>query len=102
MFVVTAPAALAQAAADLVRVGSGLRTANAAVAAPITEVAEAGADEVSALIAALFCGRAQTYRQLSAQVAVYHDKFVETLHASGGAYAAAEAANASPLRIAGS
>ena len=97
MFVIAAPAVLAEAAADLVDVGYGLRTANAAVTAPITEVAPAGADEVSAFIAALFCGHAQAYRQSSGLAAVYHDKFVEILHASGGAYAAAEAANASPL-----
>ncbi|MCQ4365587.1 MULTISPECIES: PE family protein [Mycobacterium] len=98
MFVVTAPAALTAAAADLLRIGSELHTANWAVAAPITEVAAAGADEVSAFIATLFCGHAQAYRQVSGQAAAFHDKFVQILHASGGAYAAAEAVNASPLQ----
>ncbi|WP_277396049.1 PE family protein [Mycobacterium camsae] len=101
MFVVTAPATLAQAAADLLGIGSGLRTANAVVADPISEVAAAGADEVSAFIAALFSGHADSYRQLSAQMAAYHDNFVETLRGCGCAYAAAEDANASPLQLGG-
>src|SRR5262245_21532969 len=98
MFVGPAPEALAEVTADLAGIGSALRTANAAAAPPITEAAASGAGEVSALIAALFSGRAQAYRQLSAHSAVFHDEFVEALDAAGAAYAAAEAANTSPLQ----
>jgi ABC-type phosphate transport system substrate-binding protein len=68
-FVITAPSVLAAAASDLVHVGSAISTANAAAAGATTQIATAGADEVSAAIAALFSGHAQDYQRLSAQVA---------------------------------
>ncbi|MEK1275554.1 PE family protein [Mycobacterium ulcerans] len=62
-------------------------------------VMAAGADEVSALIAGLFDAHAQAYQALSAQALVFHDQFVQMLNAGAGSYAAAEAANASPLQV---
>src|SRR5262249_23564620 len=93
-FVITVPEAMAAAATDLASVGSAIRTANAAAAAPITEVLATGADEVSAAVAALFSGHAQVYQRLSAQAALFHDEFVQSLNGAGGSYAAAEALNA--------
>ncbi|WP_459797751.1 PE family protein, partial [Mycobacterium riyadhense] len=92
------PEMLTTAAADVARIGSSLSAANRAAAAPTSGVLAAGADEVSAAIASLFSGYARDYQALSAQVAGFHQQFVEALTASAGSYAAAEAANASPLQ----
>ncbi|MGB9228042.1 PE family protein, partial [Mycobacterium sp.] len=97
-FVITAPSLLQAAATDLVHVGSAINTANGAAAGATTQIASAGADEISAAIAALFSGHAQEYQQLSAQVAAFHDQFVGTLNAASGSYAAAEATNVNPLQ----
>jgi hypothetical protein len=51
-------------------------------------------------VASLFAGHAQAYQTLSAQTTAFHAKFVQALSAGGGAYASAEAANASPLQTA--
>ncbi|EUA86939.1 PE family protein [Mycobacterium ulcerans str. Harvey] len=58
----------------------------------------AGADEVSAAVAAVFSGHAQAYQALGAQVAAFHDQLVTALDAAAGKYASAEVANASPLQ----
>lgn len=96
--VVVIPELLAAASGDLTSIQTTLLTANAAAAASTTDVLAAAADEVSATIAGLFGTHAQEYQALSTQVAAFHDRFVQTLSAGGGAYAAAEAANASPLQ----
>ncbi|WP_415823644.1 PE family protein, partial [Mycobacterium basiliense] len=96
-FVAVTPEAVAAAASDLARIGSTIGVANAAAAGSITTVLAAGADEVSAAIAALFGAHALQYQALSAQAAVFHQQFVHTLSRGVGAYAAAELVNASPL-----
>ncbi|REQ17293.1 PE family protein, partial [Mycobacterium tuberculosis] len=68
-FVSVAPEIVVAAATDLAGIGSAISAANAAAAAPTTAVLAAGADEVSAAIAALFSGHAQAYQALSAQAA---------------------------------
>ncbi|WP_309299240.1 PE family protein, partial [Mycobacterium kiyosense] len=50
----TTPEALVAAASDVVGIGSTLQSANAAAALPTTSVLAAGADQVSAAMAALF------------------------------------------------
>src|SRR4051812_29655074 len=98
MFDVTViPEALATATADVAGIGSALSEANAAAASTTSGVLAAGADEVSTAIASLFSGHAVNYQALSAQLARFHDQFVQALRSSGNAYAAAEAANVSPL-----
>jgi PE-PPE domain/PE family/PGRS repeats len=92
-YLVAAPEFLASAATDLSNIGSTLSAANAAAAATTTEVVAAGADEVSAGIAALFGVQGQAYQTLSAQAAAFHEQFVQTLTAGAGSYASAEAAN---------
>ena len=79
-------------------IGSTISAANAAAAAPTTGVLAAGADEVSAAIAALFGAHAQAYQALSAQAAAFHSQFVQLMNAGRGAYAGAEAANATRCR----
>ena len=91
-----APEFLASAATDVSNIGWAVTAANAAAAAPTTGVLAAGADEVSAAVASLFASHGQAFQQLGAQAAAFHAQFVQALSGAGGAYAAAEAANASP------
>ncbi|MBA2788300.1 PE family protein, partial [Mycobacterium canettii] len=97
-YVIAAPEALVAAATDLATLGSTIGAANAAAAGSTTALLAAGADEVSAAIAALFGMHGQTYQALSARAAAFHERFVQALATGGGAYAAAEAASASPLQ----
>ena len=97
-YVIAAPEIMTSAATDLSNIGSTLSAAHSAAAAQTTGVLAAGADEVSAAIAALFSVHGQSFQALSAQAAAFHSQFVRALNGAGGAYAAAEAANASPLQ----
>jgi PE family len=97
-FVIAAPEFVTAAASDLANVGSTITTANAAAAAPTTGVLAAGADEVSATVATLFDAHGQAYQAISAQTAAFHQQFVQLINSGAGSYAAAEAANASPLQ----
>ena len=49
-------------------------------------------------MASLFAGHGQAFQALSAQAAAFNAQFVRALNAAGGAYTAAEAANAAPLQ----
>jgi PE family len=69
-FVFAVPDVVSTAATDLAGVGSTLSQASSTVAAQTTEVLAAGADEVSAEVAALFAAHGQGYQALSAQVAL--------------------------------
>ncbi len=97
-YVVAAPEFVAAAAHDLANIGSAISTANAAALAPTSGVVAPGADEVSAVISALFDAHAQTYQALSAQAAQFHQQFVQLMTGGAAQYAATEAANASPLQ----
>ncbi|MFW3113072.1 PE-PGRS family protein [Mycobacterium haemophilum DSM 44634] len=97
-FVIAVPELVAAAATDLQGIGTSLSEANAAATAQITGVLAAGADDVSAAIAALFSGHGQAYQALSTQVAQFHQQFVQALNAGAAQYASAEAANVSPLQ----
>ncbi|SOJ53976.1 Triacylglycerol lipase [Mycobacterium simulans] len=96
-YVVALPEMLSGAASDVASIGSQVATANQGVADATTGVLAAAEDEVSAAIAALFSAHGQGYQALSAQAAAFHERFVQALSGAGGAYAAAEAANAAPL-----
>ncbi len=97
-FVVAIRDVMAFAVRDLAGIGSTISAANAAAAVPTNSVLAAAEDEVSTAIASLFSSHAQQFQALSAQAAVFHAQFVHALSNAGGAYAAAEAANASPLQ----
>src|SRR5277367_5307211 len=88
---------MSAAATDVASIGSVVATANQGVAGATTGVLAAAEDEVSAEIAALFSAHGQGYQALSAQAAAFHERFVQALTGAAGAYATAEAANASPL-----
>ena len=98
-YVVALPEVMSAAATDVVSIGSVVATANQGVAGATTRVLAAAEDEVSAAIAALFSDHGQGYQALSAQAAAFHERFVQALTSAGGAYAAAEAANALPLAL---
>jgi hypothetical protein len=97
-FVNASPDYLAAAASDLANIGSNIGLANSAALGPISSVPAAGADEVSASIAALFDAHAQAYQALSAQAASFHQQFVQLMSGGATQYASTEAANASPLQ----
>ena len=93
-FVTTQPEVLTAAAGNLQGIGGAMTAGNTAAAAATSGVVPAAADEVSALTAAQFAAHAQLYQAVSAQAAVIHELFVNTLGISAGSYAATEAANA--------
>lgn len=92
-FVFAVPEFMASAAADLTGIGSTVSAANAAAAGSTTSVLAAGADDVSAAIAAMFGAHGQAYQALSAQAEQFHAEFVKAMNSATAAYAGAEAAN---------
>ncbi len=93
------PEVMTDATTSLASLGSTINAAHAAAAAPTTAMLAAAEDEVSAAIASMFSQYASAYQALSAQAAAFHAQLVGTLNAGAGAYAATEAANATPLQI---
>lgn len=98
-FVTTQPEALTAAAGDLEGIGSVLAAQNAAAAAPTTGLAPAGADEVSALLAAQFSTYGGMYQEVSAQATAIHEMLVQTLGTSAQSYETTEAANAAVASV---
>ncbi|CPR00873.1 PE-PGRS family protein [Mycobacterium bohemicum DSM 44277] len=92
-YVVTAPESLAAAAADLARIGSAVGAANATAASSTTALLAAGADEVSARIAASFGAYGLNYQALIAQAAQLHERFVLALRENASEYLTGEIAN---------
>ena len=66
-FVIAAPDLLTDAAGALSDLNSTISQANVAAASPTTAVLAAGADEVSAAIAALFSGHGRAFQSLSTE-----------------------------------
>jgi hypothetical protein len=97
-YVIAAPDVMASAATDSANLAATVKAANAAAALPTTGLVAAGADEVSAAVAALFGAHAQGYQALGAQAAAFHGQFVQRLPAGAGHYALTEATNAAPLQ----
>src|ERR1700677_274977 len=96
-FVLIAPDIFEAGTADAAQIGSAVSAGNLAAAIPTTELAAAGADEVSAGVAAMFSAHAQAYQAAAAQAATYYEQFVSTLHAAAVSYADTEATIASAL-----
>lgn len=97
-FLFALPEAVQNAASDLAGIGSAIRTANSAAAAPTTGMLAAGADEVSVAVTSLFSSHAAAYQQVGTLFEDFHAQFVQTLIGAGQTYAAAEAANVLPLQ----
>ena len=96
-YLIAVPESLATAVADTARIEALLGTANTSARASTTAVVAAAEDEVSTAIATVFSHQAQQFHALSAQASAFHSQFTQNLNSAGSAYAAAEAANASPL-----
>jgi len=92
-FVLIAPEGVAATAGNLAGVGSTISAANAAAALPTTDVMAAAADRVSAQVALFFGGYGQQYQTISAQMAAFHQQFVQNLNTAVGSYMSAEAVN---------
>ncbi|EFD61868.1 LOW QUALITY PROTEIN: PE-PGRS family protein, partial [Mycobacterium tuberculosis EAS054] len=71
-------------ATDLADLGSTIAGANAAAAPNTTSLLAAGADEISAAIAALFGAHGRAYQAASAEPAAFHGRFVQALTPGGG------------------
>lgn len=96
-YVIAAPEALAAASANLTGIREAITEATAAAAPSTTGIAAAAGDEVSAAIARFFGGYGQELQALTERTAQLQSQFEGVLSKAGAAYAAAEAANASPL-----
>ena len=96
-FVLIAPDIFEAGTADAAQVGSAVSAGNLAAAIPTIELAAAGADEVSAGVAAMFSAHAQAYQAAAAQAATYYEQFVSNLHAAAVSYADTEATIASAM-----
>lgn len=82
----THPESLLAALAQLQATGASMAAANASVSVPVTGIAPAGAEEISAITAAQFALHGANYQAMSAQAAAMHELFVGIL--SAGAKAA--------------
>jgi PE family len=96
-YVMAAPEMMAAAATDVAAIGSTLRAAHLAAAAPTVAVLPAAADEVSAAIAQVFSQAAQSFQGLVGKASAFGEHFAQQLTGGGGAYAAAEAVNAASV-----
>ncbi len=100
-YVIATPDVVAAAAMDLAGIRSTLSGANTAAAIPTTGLLAPAADGVSLALAQFFGAHGQAYQSLSSNMAAFHDQFVQAMSAGAGAYASAEATNASPLQALG-
>ncbi|MGA8253177.1 MAG: PE family protein [Mycobacterium sp.] len=97
-FVVAATEAVASAAQDLTNIGSTIDAAGAVAGASTRGELAAAADQVSVAVGQMFSEHADAYQGIRAQIADFHQQFVQAISAAGQAYATAEAQNASPLQ----
>ena len=97
-FVVAATEAVATAAQDLTNIGSTIDAASAVAGASTRGELAAAADQVSTAIAQMFSEHAEAYQSVRAQIAEFHQQFVQAVSGAGKAYADAEAANAAALQ----
>lgn len=91
------PQIITTVAADIDSIGSTIRAASAAAAAPTSGLLAAAADEVSAAIANLFGAHGQQFQAVVGQVESYASQFQQTLAAAANAYVQTENAAAAAL-----
>ncbi len=97
-FVVAATEAVATAAQDLTNIGSTIDAAGAVAGAATRGELAAAADQVSVAVGQMFSQHAEDYQSVRAQIADFHQQFVQAVGASGRAYANAEADNAKTMQ----
>ncbi len=93
-FVVMTPETLTGAAGNLAGIGSTLKQATTAAAAPTTGIATAAADEVSIAASQVFATYGREFQAVSTEAAEFHAEFVRLLNGGAAAYFSAEIANA--------
>jgi hypothetical protein len=93
-FLFTDPNALTSASGNIMDIGAGMASSNAAAAGPTLGVVPAASDPVSALTAGHFASHAALYQAISAQAALVHEQVVSTLGTNASSYTTAEASNA--------
>lgn len=98
MEILVTPELIAEADASVSNIGRMISDANTAVAAWTTTAAAAGADEVSAAVAALFNSLGVDYQTVAAQAEMFHNQFAQTLASSAAAYEETEFAALQALR----
>jgi len=96
-FVIAVPDLVEAAAQDLAGIRSALDEVTEAIVAPTTTLMPAAQDEVSTAIAALFGAFGQEYQALNAEVAAFHNAFVNAMTGGAAAYLDAEIANGAAL-----
>ncbi len=96
-FVIAVPDLVEVAAQDLAGIRSSLDEVTEAIVAPTTSLVPAAQDEVSAAIAKLFGAFGQEYQALNAEVATFHNAFVNAMTSGAAAYLDAEIANGAAL-----
>lgn len=84
------PDLLAAATTDLMNIRTAVASASAASEVPITGLAAAADDEISAAVAALFSGYGREYLRVDSLVSAFQQAFDQTLTNSGLAYTATE------------
>jgi hypothetical protein len=94
-----APDVVAEASGTLGKLGSALRSANAAAASRTTAIAAPAADEVSTAITAVFGAHAQQFQALNAKAAAFNDEFANLLSGGAAQYVSAEVANAQQMLV---
>ncbi|WP_255731245.1 MULTISPECIES: PE domain-containing protein [Mycobacterium] len=98
-YVIAAPDYVAAAATDLANIGTAVNDATAMAVGPtMGALAPAGADEVSAAIAAMFGAHAQAFQAISAQAAAFHNQFVELMGLGAQQYGLSEATNVASIQ----
>jgi PE family len=96
-FVIAVPDLVEVAAQDLAGIRSSLDEVTEAIVAPTTSLVPAAQDEVSAAIARLFGAFGQEYQALNAEVAAFHNAFVNAMTSGAAAYLDAEIGNGAAL-----
>lgn len=92
-----APDALTMAAGDIAGISSTIAEANSAAAVSTLGVLPPAADSVSAQLAELFGGHAQSYQSVSTRAEWFHQEFLNTMSTSAARYAHAETESAAGL-----
>src|SRR3954451_6608805 len=92
------PQIVTTVAADINGIGSTIKAATAAAAAPTSGVLAAAADEVSAAIANLFGAHGQEFQAVVNKVEAYSSQFQQTLAAAANAYVQTETAAVAALQ----
>ncbi|MDP7730846.1 PE family protein [Mycobacterium sp. TY813] len=92
------PEIITSVATDIESIGSTVRAAGAAAAAPTSGLLAAAADEVSAAVANFFGTHGQEFQAVIGQVEAYHAQFQQSLAAAANAYVHTETAAAAALQ----